>query len=278
MIVLKVLNNNALIAEDDQKREVILLGKGIGFQKVSGDKVSEEKIKKTFAPFEASQQEGFEVLLKNIPPEELEIVRESVDLIEKNLGRQVSENIFVTLTDHLHLAFQRVTEGYTLPNPLKEQIKTFYLKEYETAQLLVEQIRNKYHLQLPDEEISFITMHIVASASDKNNLQETLELTQIVADALEVVENFYPQQIDKRSISYKRLIVHLQFFAQRYLKREFLPASDPELTELMKRKYPEAYRCALAINELFSRKKGKSVGSAELLYLSIHISQLLNKM
>lgn len=46
MIINKVINNNVLSTHDENNREIVLMGKGIGFQKKVGDEVAEDKIEK----------------------------------------------------------------------------------------------------------------------------------------------------------------------------------------------------------------------------------------
>lgn len=43
MIINKVINNNVLSTHDENNREIVLMGKGIGFQKKVGDEVAEDK-------------------------------------------------------------------------------------------------------------------------------------------------------------------------------------------------------------------------------------------
>lgn len=46
--VKKIYNNNIILAEDDKMSEVILLGRGIAFQKQIGDLADVDKIDKKF--------------------------------------------------------------------------------------------------------------------------------------------------------------------------------------------------------------------------------------
>lgn len=39
MIITKVLNNNAFVALDDNNKEIIVMGRGVGFKKKAGQKV-----------------------------------------------------------------------------------------------------------------------------------------------------------------------------------------------------------------------------------------------
>ena len=44
MIIQKVINNNVVSTFDTNNREVILMGKGIGFRKKAGDELDKNKI------------------------------------------------------------------------------------------------------------------------------------------------------------------------------------------------------------------------------------------
>lgn len=48
MRVIKVLNNSLILALDDNGHEIILMGKGIGFNKAIGHQLRKEEVEKVF--------------------------------------------------------------------------------------------------------------------------------------------------------------------------------------------------------------------------------------
>ena len=44
MIIKRILNNNAVMSVDESGEDIIVKGKGIAFQKKSGDKINQNKI------------------------------------------------------------------------------------------------------------------------------------------------------------------------------------------------------------------------------------------
>lgn len=62
----KVLNNNVVIAQNDNE-ETILMGLGLGFGKKAGEVVEDKKIEKIFALKVTSEQQNFSELLSEIP-------------------------------------------------------------------------------------------------------------------------------------------------------------------------------------------------------------------
>lgn len=276
MVIIKVLNNNSVISKTDNGREVILIGTGIGFHKQPGETVNEAVVRKIFK-LDTAQQHDLSALLAEISADEVEIVRESVALIERLTDKSISQNIFLTLTDHLHLAIQRVHDGEVMPNPLQSQIKLFYPTEFGIAKQLVLNIRKKFDINLPDDEIGFITLHIVNSEDNQTTLQETVAVTNLVSDTTTVIDQFYDHEISKDDQNYQRLIVHLQFFARRFLQGQLGATMDDQLNEVIQSKFPIAYSCAQVIDAFLKNKKHKSIGKAEVAYLTMHIAKLTNE-
>ena len=50
-------------------------------------------------------------------PTKVEVVKQIVDLAETTLAIELSSNIYLTLTDHIHYALLRAKEGIDIPNP-----------------------------------------------------------------------------------------------------------------------------------------------------------------
>lgn len=69
MIIHKILNNNVVITLDDDKREQIVMGKGIAFKKRIGDWVPDESIDQVFYLANQETSLKFQELLGNIPLE-----------------------------------------------------------------------------------------------------------------------------------------------------------------------------------------------------------------
>ena len=78
MIINKVINNNVLSTHDENNREIVLMGKGIGFQKKVGDEVAEDKIEKRFVLDSEDEVGKFSELIEMIPHNYLNL---SVDII-----------------------------------------------------------------------------------------------------------------------------------------------------------------------------------------------------
>ena len=49
MEIVKIINNNIVSALDDENKEIVVMGKGLGFHTKAGQKIPEERIEKIFS-------------------------------------------------------------------------------------------------------------------------------------------------------------------------------------------------------------------------------------
>lgn len=70
--VLKVFNNNVVLARDELGREVVITGRGAGYQARPGGAIDEALIIRRFVP--ADNPDSVAKVLADIPPERLALV------------------------------------------------------------------------------------------------------------------------------------------------------------------------------------------------------------
>ncbi|MGM0148431.1 BglG family transcription antiterminator LicT [Enterococcus sp. AZ162] len=277
MVIVKVLNNNVVISKNELGEEIICMGKGLAFQKKSGDTISEESIQKEFVLKDSFTTHQFQQLMADVPLEEVELVKQIVDLAEEQLNIQLSPNIYLTLTDHIHYAISRAKENIELPNPLLFETKKFYPKEYRAAKQALQLVEEKLGVTLPMDEAGFIAFHFVNSEQGNGDMQVTMAATKMVRDILSIISKFFGIAFDEDSLNYQRIITHLQFFTQRYLKDEASDEKDEFLYALVQGKYPKAFRCVERINEYLIQTQQKEMGPGEQIYLTIHIQRVVTE-
>lgn len=277
MVIEKVLNNNVVISKNELGEEIICMGKGLAFQKKSGDTISEESIQKEFVLKDSFTTHQFQQLMADVPLEEVDLVKQIVDLAEEQLNIQLSPNIYLTLTDHIHYAISRAKENIELPNPLLFETKKFYPKEYRAAKQALQLVEEKLGVTLPMDEAGFIAFHFVNSEQGNGDMQVTMAATKMVRDILSIISEFFGIAFDEDSLNYQRIITHLQFFTQRYLKDETSDEKDEFLYALVQGKYPKAFRCVERINEYLIQTQQKEMGPGEQIYLTIHIQRVVTE-
>ncbi len=129
MRIVKVINNN-IVTSTQNDSEVIVMGKGLGFNKTGGDIIPQAKIDKIFALNTSASVDRFKLLLKDVPMQELQASDEIISYAKLSLGKRLSDGIYVALTDHIHFAIQRLKKGMDFGNALSWEVKHFYNHEY----------------------------------------------------------------------------------------------------------------------------------------------------
>jgi len=108
MLIKQVFNNNVVLVDDDlKKREYILIGKGLGFQKKKGMKVDIDRVEKKFISDDASVKKRLIALAEEVDPDIFDATSEMIGRIEKELGQDLYKYIYLSLTDHIAFAIKR---------------------------------------------------------------------------------------------------------------------------------------------------------------------------
>lgn len=276
MKVIKVINNNVVSSLDEKEREVIVLGKGIGFKKNPGDTIDEGAVEKVFRLPNASQNQ-FEKLVDQIPYEYVKYVDEIIRYATERLGKKLNKSIYITLTDHIAFAIERHKQGITFTNALLWEIKKFYHTEFEIGKHALELLKREEKIELPVDEAAFIALHIVNAEMD-GNLDHSMTMPSMMKDIMNIVKYSFQVELDEESLSYERFVTHLKFFLQRAVSNDYYPEdSDAEFYEAIKAKYLKEYACAEKICSYVNNKTGYSVTEEEHIYLTVHISRVIRR-
>ncbi|OIK15933.1 transcriptional antiterminator [Bacillus sp. MUM 116] len=276
LLIDKVLNNNVLIAKHPSYEEVVLIGKGIGFNRKQGDFIETDKVEKLFVLNNEKEQESYIKLLPFIDNEFLEVIISAIDLIKQRTDSQLNEHIHVGLTDHLMFAITRASQGMEMSNPFLVETKALYRHEYEVASEVVTFINEKTGVNLPDGEIGFIALHIHSAITNKN-LSDVNRHSQLISRLVEMVEEQLDIEIDKESIDYMRLVRHLRFAIERVQKGERV--EEPEkIASLLKEEYPVCYNLSWKLIKVMQQSLKLKVYDAEAVYLTMHLQRLQKKI
>jgi len=271
----KVLSNNVLIAEHPSYQEVVLIGKGIGFNRKKGEIIDTQKVEKLFVLKNEKDQENYLKLLPFIDRDFHEVIISALELIKQRTTTQLNEHIHVALTDHLLFAMTRASQGMEMKNPFLVETKTLYRREYEVAREVVEMINEKSGIHLPDGEIGFIALHIHSSITNKN-LSDINQHSQLVGQLVRMVEDQFDIEIDKESIDFMRLVRHLRFTIERVIAGERV--EEPEkIASLLKEEYPVCYNLAWKLIKVMQHSLKMKVFDAEAVYLTMHLQRLQTK-
>ncbi|GLF89393.1 transcription antiterminator LicT [Bacillus safensis] len=276
MIISKVINNNVVSAYDDEQHELVIMGRGIAFQKKSGDPIDEERIEKVFSIQNKDISEKFKTLLYDIPIEYMQVCEAIIDHARTSLNKNLNDSIYVTLTDHITFAIERHQKGMDIKNALLWEIKRLYKEEFMCGVEAIRIIQDKLNIHLPEDEAGFIAMHIV-NAELNEEMPNVIQITKLIQDILNIVKYHFQIDLDEESLNYFRFVTHLKFFGQRLFNETQMENQNEFLYEVVKEKNTAAFQCAEKINEYVQKEHNRSLIEDEMLYLTLHIDRVIKR-
>lgn len=264
--IIRVFNNNVVLSQDAHQKEIVVMGRGIGFGKKQGDEIALEKIEKTFVLEEPSHQ--LSDLYQSLPSEEVDMMVEIIDYAEKKLSTVFDANLYLSLADHLHYAIERYHQGIHITNPLAFEVEKYYRQEARLGKEIVALINKRLNIELDGMEATSIALHFINAQQGGNIKKETLEMMRVMEDIMNIV------RIDlKVPIDYHRFITHLRYFVIRIFNNEPVGEADSFLFEEVQKNYPEAFSTAQKIKHYIEQTCQYVVGNEELFYLAIHLQR-----
>ena len=273
MKLTKVINNNVVCAYNEENKEVVIMGKGIGFKAKEGSKIDSSKIEKVFVMDSKSSREKFKKLLENLPIEHFKVSTEIIAYAKDILGKRINQNIYITLTDHINFAVYRFKNGMQFSNPLLWEVKQFYKSEYLIGEYAVNLIEKRLGVKMNKDEAANIALHIV-NAEYNTEMKDAMKITNLIADVIKIVEEFYSIKLDEESLHYSRFITHLKFLCQRLFTNELLENSEDALVQMITTTYPKEYECSIQIKNYIKDKYDQNISGEELAYLTVHIKRI----
>lgn len=265
----KILNNNVVIAQKDND-EVILVGKGIGFDFPKNGEIPEDRVENIFTKKTSAIGENYQKVLQSIDSSIVGLSEELIHFFERELNAKLNEAVHVSLPDHISFALKRIQKGLNIENPFKNELSILYPTEYKLALRAVLFINKRFDTNLPEDEAGFICLHIRAALTQKN-VSESLDYTKKIGIILDLIEKLTNKKLEKNSLAYVRAVTHINFMIERVEKNRTI---KNDLLDIIKREmykeYSIAVKVALKIEDLFSVK----VNEDEIGYLALHLKRI----
>ncbi|NEW62162.1 PRD domain-containing protein [Granulicatella sp. zg-ZJ] len=274
MSVIKKVLNSSVVLVDDKGKEMIALGKGIGYGKKPGEVLEKNQISQLFFPVETPQARQLFYLIENIPSQYFDMTNDILSFSEQLLDETVSPLLYLSLTDHIHFAIERHQQGIVLSNKVFWEVKLYYPQEFKIGQYAIGLIENVFQETLPEEEAANIAFHFINArqAGDEKNAQKSVKM---IGNIVNLVKYTLGKSLKEDSIHYKRFIVHIRFFVERFLSHEMINDDNMLLFQQVSENYPKAMEDAKKIQQFIYQHYGSKISVDEVTYLAIHINRLL---
>lgn len=273
MKLLRKINNNAAVAQDKRGREMVVLGRGVGFHPMPYELTDLSVVYRTFYDVDPQYYE----MLSSLPEEALMAAADIVEQAEIALQAELNPNLPFTLADHIAFAQEREKQGIRLATPLHYDVQHLYPREYELGLQAMETVRLRTGTALPRAEAVNIALHIVNAELEGSDLSSTLAAVEVLDEVTVLVERELGIALDRESYNYARFAMHIQFLVRRLSSGKVMEQGSGKMLSELSAEYPATYRCAQAVAKEIEQRHGWHCSSDEVLYLMLHIYRVQNR-
>lgn len=271
--ITKILNHNSFMGiESKNDQECLIMGKGVAFGKKVGQTVSVTADSRVYSLKELTDRGEAREIIKSVSPLCLELANEVLDQAEEEFGK-VDRSILFTMADHLDFAVRRIQNGEQISNPLTDDIRIMFYKEYKVAGCIRDLLKEKLGIRIDEHEIGYIALHVHAAIVDEN-VSQAMEIARTVRECICMVEEETGKSIDVMSLSYNRLMNHVRYMVARAIHGEKLKMS---LNDYMSVKFPGPYMTAEKICRKMEKSLKLPIPDIEIGYLAMHLERMMDR-
>lgn len=248
------------------------MGKGIGFGKKVNERMEAGPSETIYSLQETTDRGDARELAVSINPMFLEIANEILDEAEK-VFQTIDRTILFPMADHIEYAVRRIQNHEPISNPLTDDIRVLFHMEFKTAQCIRPILKERLGIEIDDDEIGYISLHIHSAIKDEK-ISQAMQMARAVRECISLVEQEVGKPIDVLSLSYNRLMNHIRNMVARALSGEQLKLN---MNDYMGVKFPHAFQTAKFICEQVGRNLKCTLSEVEIGYLAMHIERVTNE-
>ena len=275
MKVLRVFNNNVVLAADDDGGEVILTGRGLGYQVRPGQDVDMGRVARTFVPADGRDPDHLAQLVAGIPPEHFQLVAAAMSAAGMDAKAAASPTLVIALADHISFAIRRQELDMLLEYPLLGEVQNLYADEYAQASALLTAVNDRLERPLPGGEAVALALHLVNSGFSTGDLSYTYTMTGVILQMVAVIEQTFGFSLDLGSVSVGRFITHLRYLFVRIHQHRQLAAEHSKIGVAIREAYPLALECADRLAAILELRLGAPLTDDEISYLTLHVARVV---
>ncbi|MEH7379005.1 PRD domain-containing protein [Bacillus sp. JJ1533] len=271
----KVLNNNVIMAKNESNQEVVLIGKGLAFNRKDGDTIDTTKIEKTFVLQKNGVSDKLSKLLEDTSEHYLNISWKIINYAKSHLPLKLDDYLYVALTDHISFAITRHKQGIHLKNPMLWEIQKYYKREFQVALKALDIIKKETGFRFDNDEAAYIALHLVNSQLSIENTSAVYQITEIVNNIIKIVKDHFQLELDESSVNYYRFLTHLRLVATELIRKEKVSKIfDCFFYEQIEEKFPDAFQCMQKIVVYLQKENNQEISIDDKIYLAVNIHRV----
>ncbi|WJP99107.1 BglG family transcription antiterminator [Geobacillus stearothermophilus] len=215
-----------------------------------------------------------EKLLGFVDRKKLAIIEQQIEQVKETLPFPMADSSYIAFVVHLALAIERIQRGDAIhfdPHDLQALQAT---NEYEIARALAESLEKVFGVDIPNEEIGYMTMHLMGAkwrSRQGTMMEETsLAVGMKAQQLIRFVSRELGVDLSADRTLYEDLVVHLK--PALYRLEHGMGVSNP-LLEQIKRDYAELF--AIVAEEAKQLFGNVPMPEEEIGYLVLHFASAL---
>lgn len=275
MLITKRINNNVVLAKDDNGNDLVVFGKGLGFETPPYFLDDESGVQSVFQHVTSDVMKS----LSSISSEAIGVSMDIARLAAEELKVELNPNLYLMLADHIQFSADRLAEGVVIENPLMADVPYIYPKEWEIGKKGLLIAYAVMGVEFPEAEAAGIALHIANAEkleeTSERNLTRVMRTVEIVEDVARIVEERLQISLDRSSHACRRFITHMRYLVTRLIDGA-QEEKRPELPMLMNiaKEFPRAQSCTNIVCNYFMREHGWDLTDEERLYLLMYLVRL----
>ncbi|MDY0406139.1 BglG family transcription antiterminator [Virgibacillus sp. 179-BFC.A HS] len=213
-------------------------------------------------------------LLGLVDPEKLQEIEDLVRSAKKQLPHDLADSAYVGLVVHLALAMERLQKGDTITFDRDYLQQLENTKEYSIAAKMIRELEKSYQMKIPDDEIGYITMHLLGAKlrnSEDYFLEDaSLDVALKAKELIGFVSDYMDLDLTGNNQLLNDLVAHLK--PAMYRLERGMNIKNPMTAEI-KKNYDDFFELIVqGVQKVFPRM---DFPDDEIAYLVLHFASVI---
>ncbi|MGG1879197.1 transcription antiterminator [Paenibacillus cisolokensis] len=272
--VVRIIGNNVVMVHGGAKAsEYVILGKGIGFGTKIGDEVSldDSRVEKLFKLEDRDQLNQFHDLLEEFDPLVMEVADSIINSISQEFPGTLNNKVYLALPSHIQFTVFRIRKGMDIINPFLEETRISFPKEYDIAARAAAMIEEAFHIEVPEDEVGFLTYHVYSAVSHVP-VGQLVKASNLVSRLVDTIEQERKIEFNRSSMDYVRLLTHLRFSVDRIMNQTM--DVDNPFADQIRSRFKKEYALAKRLGTYMKQDLNREVPESEICFLAMHLYRL----
>jgi mannitol operon transcriptional antiterminator len=214
--------------------------------------------------------------------EKMKVIQHIVSSSEQELNIQFTDEFLHNLVFRLLLFVRRMSQGKKIMVDSVEKKILRETKEYKAAIKISEQLSTLFRLDFPEDEIFYITKHLLGSriqfsedlVLNRSN-QETEVLAGVVSNMVTDFQTYACVFFENRDEIEKNLLLHVK---PAFYRIKYGLEIESDVSESIKEKYSDVFRLTKKVIVHLKEAAGKEVSDHEIALIAMHFGGWMERI